>query len=171
MMLLEVSHSWAGHRDVTVSKQFHTLSGQKWSQVFKFLIGLLARVPSNFRNVRAYILISLGQLMLRIIGTAKSRNLIVHHLGVFRSWLDRTTELNSLLESHGPKENIILNALIFAGLYTHVMPPEKVLLQDWTMQTPVVCYEAAFDAAYMFPYMVAALITHTYIEEMEIHKQ
>ena len=85
-------------------------------------------------------------------------------MGVFQSWLDRTTKLTSLLESHGPKENIILNALIFASLYKHVMPPEKVLLQDWTMQTPVVCYEAAFDAVYMFPYMVAALITHTYFE-------
>lgn len=171
MMLLKVAHSWAVQKDVKVDEKIHTLGTQKRSQIFKHLIGLLSQVPTNFQNVRAYVLISLGQLMLRIIGPVQNWSLVVHHLRVFRSWMDQTTDLSLLLQTHGPKENIILNAIIFAGIYTPFMPPKKVLLQDWTMQSPIVCYDAAFEPSHMFPYLVAASITHTYICNMEIYKK
>lgn len=134
MMLQEVAYSWACFEDVPVSKPFHYQDGQKRSQVFKFLVGQLTTTPTNFRNIRAYILIALGQLMLRIMAETNSWDLIVCHLGVFRHWLDRTTGLTPTLETHGQKENIILNALLFGGIYTHGMPPEKALLQNWTHQ-------------------------------------
>ena len=79
----------------------------------------------------------LGILILCRIRDATTKQAIVNAIGSV--WEDIAGDLSAdNWETYGSTFIIVWNAILFAGVYTPLFPPERALHQDWYLIFPLV---------------------------------
>ena len=60
-------------------------------------------------------------------------------------------------------ENLFVNAVILAAIYTPHFAPKLALMHDWTLVVPFCDRNGSYDSEIMYPYVAMAKITNFYI--------
>ena len=68
-------------------------------------------------------------------------------------------------------QNLIVNSIIMATIYTLNIAPERIFMRDWLFSIPLVDRAAAYDQDRLYPYLVLARVTNHYMKIMNYIKQ
>ena len=72
-----------------------------------------------------------------------------------------------IITEFGSKENILVNAIVLAGIYGFHLAPEHILRVDWKINLPVVDYLDAFIPCRLYSFFLLARISNFYLNALE----
>lgn len=167
LILINIAILWDTNEECMPVAEYHFQKNKGKEKLERQSVFNIREIPDNHRNCHIYELVSLGQRLLRRFHGIIDKGKIVDYLCTVCKEFNYFNFKEDTLEIYGSSEVVLLNAIVLAGIYTLELAPERILRQDWLMKPPFVRPVAAFETCNLNPYIIAALLTKTYMEKME----
>ena len=137
VLLFECVWAWSFPGLVETARQYFDLNkASNLKKLRRYLQDYLA-CSEKYCNLKAYYLLMLGILILCRIGDVTTKQAIVNAIGSDREDIAGGLSADDR-KTYDSTFNIMWNAVLFAGVYTPLFPPERVLCHDWYLIFPLV---------------------------------